>query len=342
MNNDQNMIKKMRLYSPSHIVNKIGQRTARWLKPEKTWALPTFAQIETVNRCNCRCVMCAIDELSARPAKFMELQEFKRIIDNLPFIRSVGLTGIGESLLNKHIFDLIDYCRSRGISTDIVSNGMLLDSKRSEALIRAGLSSLNISIDSYDPEIFSEIRVNADLKTVSENVGNFIRMRNSLGQQLPIVKIITVASKKNKDELPNILQHSYDLGVDGTVVRVFNSYHNQELEIPAGDTDYQIRTLDKAKELQNGTRSFSVQLAFSPDKGALCEWPWTMTYITVEGDVTPCCVVGDARKLSFGNINNEPFEKIWNNPPLRSFRSSIKNGVPPVCATCDLMANRKR
>lgn len=282
--------------------------------------------------------MCSIDELTAaRPAKYMKLQEFKSIVDQLPFLRAVNLTGIGESLLNTSLFKIIGYCAGRRLHTDVVTNGMLLDSKRGESLIRSGLSNLNVSMDSVNPETFREIRVKADLETVSENVKNFIGLRNSLGFKAPTVHVIIVASKKNKNELADILQHAYDLGAEGAYMRIFNPYHNTEMEIPAGDTDYYAVAMEKARNLRHAPRPFSTGMAFSSDKGSLCEWPWTMTYITVEGDVTPCCVVCDARKLSFGNVNNEPFVKIWNNPAYRDFRRAISHGVPRVCETCEVM-----
>ncbi len=331
---------KQQLYSPLHIINKLKQQPVNWFKPETCWSLPTAAQIETINRCNCRCIMCPIEELSnARPPKIMNLQEFKFIIDQLFFIRAVELTGIGEPLLNIHLFEIIEYCNSKGISSKFVTNAMLLDSQKADSLIRSGLSSFNVSIDSVNPETFKELRVNADLNTVSKNVRNFINLRNSLGLASPTVNVISVVSIKNKDELPDILQYTYDLGVDGVFLKTFNPYYNGELEIPSWDTDYQISTLEKARQLQNAPRPFSVRMEFSVDKSPLCGWPWILTYITAEGDVTPCCLASDAKKLTFGNVHNEPFAKIWNNQAYRNFRKAIKRGVPPVCSTCDAMIN---
>jgi len=328
----------LRRYSPAHLVNKLALLAAVRLKPEKTWVLPTSAQIEMTNRCNCRCTMCQIEELTAiRPAKYMTLKEFKFITDQIPGLRAVNLTGIGESLLNTGIFDIIAYCVKKGLNTGMITNGMLLDASKGESLIRSGLSTINISIDSINPETFRKLRVNADFKTVSTNVKKFIEKRNSLGSQTPRVQTITVATNKNKDEIPDILQYLYDLGVDQSFVKTFNPHHNPELEIPRDDVRYQVPVIKKAQTPQNGSRPFSAPVGFTIDRGTVCRWPWTMTYITVEGDVTPCCIIGDARKMNFGNVYREPFKKIWNGPAIQKFRRTIKQGSPAVCATCDEM-----
>ena len=56
-----------------------------------------------------------------------------------------------------------------------------------------------------------------------------------------------------------------------------------------------------------------------------CSWPWTSTYLSKTGDIVPCCIIGDEKVESFGNINSDNFSNIWNSSKYIKFRNEIKN-----------------
>ena len=58
--------------------------------------------------------------------------------------------GGGEPLMVPYLFDLMKLCRSRGISVDITSNGMLLNESALRQLSLLGLRELTISIDGLE------------------------------------------------------------------------------------------------------------------------------------------------------------------------------------------------
>ena len=58
--------------------------------------------------------------------------------------------GGGEPLMVPYLFDLMKLCRSRGISVDITSNGMLLNEATLRRLSLLGLRELTISIDGLE------------------------------------------------------------------------------------------------------------------------------------------------------------------------------------------------
>ena len=66
-----------------------------------------------------------------------------------------------------------------------------------------------------------------------------------------------------------------------------------------------------------------------------CKWPWNSSYIDNNGDVSPCCILGDSKVKSFGNINNDNFSNIWNSENYQQFRNDIKNNkIPSFCKSC--------
>jgi radical SAM protein with 4Fe4S-binding SPASM domain len=60
-----------------------------------------------------------------------------------------------------------------------------------------------------------------------------------------------------------------------------------------------------------------------------------MTYVTVDGDVTPCCNYYDAREIKLGNALEQSGAEIWNGAGYREFRKRLLGGeLPAKCRTC--------
>lgn len=63
-----------------------------------------------------------------------------------------------------------------------------------------------------------------------------------------------------------------------------------------------------------------------------CDFLWNRTYVTVGGDVRPCCVFGVP---VLGNVAQEPFEQVWNNDAHRVMRQRMVSKQPvTACRGC--------
>jgi radical SAM protein with 4Fe4S-binding SPASM domain len=68
---------------------------------------------------------------------------------------------------------------------------------------------------------------------------------------------------------------------------------------------------------------------------ALCDEPWTKALISVDGDVTFCCY--HIPDVVLGNVQETPFEDIWNGPRARTVRALLMGeDVPRCCRDCYL------
>ena len=56
--------------------------------------------------------------------------------------------------------------------------------------------------------------------------------------------------------------------------------------------------------------------------GSMCLAGWFVTNVTTDGFVRPCCFSDEY----MGNLKEESFKKIWNNPKYRKFRRELKKG----------------
>ncbi|MDR3053500.1 MAG: GTP 3',8-cyclase MoaA [Coriobacteriales bacterium] len=129
-----------------------------------------YIRISVTDRCNLRCLYCMPEEgVAWKPHDAMlsleEIREFVRIAASAGFAR-VRLTG-GEPLVRLGIVDLVrDIVATPGIeSVAMTTNGILLPTV-AVALREAGLERVNISLDTLDPAIFTQITRWGDINDV--------------------------------------------------------------------------------------------------------------------------------------------------------------------------------
>lgn len=115
---------------------------------------PVVAQIVPTRRCNLSCTYCNEYDRVSDP---VPLEEMRRRIDRLADLGTgiITLSG-GEPLLHPHVPELIRHIRRRGALATIITNGYLLTPALIGELNRAGLDSLQISIDNVVPDEVSK------------------------------------------------------------------------------------------------------------------------------------------------------------------------------------------
>jgi GTP 3',8-cyclase len=117
-------------------------------------------RISVTDRCNLRCTYCMPEDVTFRPKNellsFEEITHFVRVAAPLG-INKIRLTG-GEPLVRRDLPKLVAMLAAIPGITDLglTTNGILLRGQ-ARALRTAGLSRLNVSLDTLDRERFREI-----------------------------------------------------------------------------------------------------------------------------------------------------------------------------------------
>src|SRR5881397_1402468 len=118
-------------------------------------------RISVTDRCNFRCVYCMPKEVYGRDHVFLErkellsLEEIARVVGVFAQlgVRTVRITG-GEPLVRRNVEHLVELLREiPGLELALTTNGSLLPQK-AEALARAGLDRVTVSLDSVDDATF--------------------------------------------------------------------------------------------------------------------------------------------------------------------------------------------
>ena len=168
-------------------------------------------RISLTEVCNMACTYCvtslsdhkrAPDELKAE-----EMLSLVRMLIEHAGIEKVRLTG-GEPLLYSKLIQIISGIREMGISNiGITTNGQLL-ARKAKAITDAGIKSVNLSLDSLDPDNFKRMGRVGKLHKTLEGIEECL----SLGLK---VKVNMVVMKgENDDEIVEMLDYGVSRGVE--------------------------------------------------------------------------------------------------------------------------------
>lgn len=119
--------------------------------------VPLTVMIAVTGRCQCDCAHCSASGLPSEGE--LSGAEVRAVIDSARAMGSpkIGFTG-GEPLLREDIAELTAYAAGLGLSVSIDTNGILLDRGAASALAAAGISNVNVSLDSPDARRHDRLR----------------------------------------------------------------------------------------------------------------------------------------------------------------------------------------
>ncbi len=168
-------------------------------------------RISVTDRCNFRCTYCMPAEGMAwlprsEVLSFEEIHRVARVLVERYGIESIRLTG-GEPTIRAHLPRLIEMLAGLGVELALTTNGATLRLV-AQQLADAGLSRINISIDSLRRERFADITKRDSLDKVLDGIDAAIEAG------LHPVKLNVVAMRGvNEDELVDFATFGRDKGV---------------------------------------------------------------------------------------------------------------------------------
>jgi cyclic pyranopterin phosphate synthase len=173
----------------------------------------TYLRISVTDRCNFRCVYCMPAEGIERRSheailRYEEIAAVVRVAAEHG-VRKIRLTG-GEPLVRTDLADLVRMIAAVPGIEDIslTTNGLLLE-RMAPALKEAGLTRVNVSLDTLDPLTFTRITRGGSLETVLSG----LEVAEKIG--LTPIKINVVAMRGvNDGELDSLARLSIDRGWD--------------------------------------------------------------------------------------------------------------------------------
>ena len=259
---------------------------------------PLTLTIESTAKCNLFCPMCPRESMYF-PPKDMELPLFRKIIDEAKdYLEFAVPYGVGEPLLNPDIYEMLSYCRSKGVPTGLSTNATTLTEAAARKLIEAGLDYIIFAFDGATRETFEKYRKGADFDRVRTNILTFLRVKKELKSKIFCI-LQMVRLKDNGSEIPALVRMWRVEGMDEVRIKK-DEVHNESCAIPGDD----------------GTR---------PPLRHPCYLLWRgPMYVHYDGTVFPCCYIYPEEPL--GNVKKSTLAEIWNSERMVRLREAHIRG----------------
>ena len=172
----------------------------------------TYLRISVTDRCDLRCVYCMTEDMKFLPrSQLLTLEEIVRI--GAAFVaqgvNKIRITG-GEPLTRNNVMYVFEHlgCLPGLEDFTLTTNGMQL-ARYASALHDAGVTRINISLDSLLPERFKNITRVGELDKVLKGIDA------AIAAGFNKIKLNAVVLKhKNHDEVLNLVAFARDKGLD--------------------------------------------------------------------------------------------------------------------------------
>lgn len=171
----------------------------------------------------------------------------------------------GEPLVHPNGYDMIETAvKHSGVYVTLTTNGKIMNEKRTQRLLEAGVHMIDISIDAFKPETYAKIRVKGNLKVTRNHVLRLLQWVRESGGGTKVV-VSFVEQPDNSSEVADFESYWRDQGVDAVVIRRLHSCSGAFA--PLAD-------MRRKQQLQQSRKP--------------CLYPWERIVVNARGDLAFC------------------------------------------------------
>lgn len=219
----------------------------------------------------------------------------------------------GEPLVHPNGYDMIETAvRYSGVYVTLTTNGKIMNEKRTQRLLEAGVHMIDISIDAFRPETYAKIRVKGDLGVTQANVLRLLQWARESKSGTKVV-VSFVEQPQNAHEAADFESYWKDQGADFVIIRRLHSCSGAVAEL----ADMRRQTLQQQPRRP-------------------CLYPWERIAVNARGDLAFCpsdwvhgSYVADYRQTTI--------RETWQGEFYRSLRDAHRNNDyagHAFCAVC--------
>ena len=323
--------------TPRRVANLLLTEAEYRLRATKVRGRPYVLIVDPTNICNLKCPLCPTGtRTQGRRPQLMPWETFTRVIDELaPYAYEVNMHNWGESILHPHVFDMVEYARSRNLATNMSAHFNTVKEDTIERLVASGLEYLCLSIDGATQETYAKYRVGGNLEQVLEHARALVARKREARSKTPYIEWQFIVFRHNAHEIETARQLAASIGVDRFRV------------IPPGIA-FEMTEVEQLKRewfVPAGQQAEGAVADFRDQHDSPCFYLYRSFTVNPDGRVAPCCIVYGEHN-DFGSVLNQGFDAIWNGEKYLSARAQFRrNGkvtTPTVCDRCSWFKKPER
>ncbi|MUU58368.1 GTP 3',8-cyclase MoaA [Helicobacter pylori] len=305
-----------------------------------------YIRVSVTKQCNFRCQYC----MPTTPLDFFDDEELLPLDNVLEFlkiaidegVKKIRITG-GEPLLRKGLDEFIAklHAYNKEVALVLSTNGFLLK-KMAKGLKDAGLSRVNVSLDSLKSDRVLKISQKDALKNALEGIEESLKVGLKLKLNTVVIKSV------NDDEILELLEYAKNRHIQIRYIEFMENTHAKSLVKGLKEEEilnliaqkYKIIETEKPKQgsskiytLENGYQ-FGIIAPHSDDFCQSCN----RIRLASDGKICPCLYYQDAidakeaiinkdtkmmKRLLKQSVINKPEKNMWNDKnsetPTRAF-----------------------
>ena len=295
-------------------------------------AAPFTVYIEQTKYCNFKCFYCIHSTRDEKKGEFQSLGHEMKHMDSIMFekivsqlrkfpqggIKRIVFSGLGEPLMNPQLPEFIEKIVQAKIAdrVEVITNGLLLTPEKSDALIQAGVTNINISVQGIDADGYEKTcGVKIDFEKYLENLSYLYKHKKQTQIYIKAIDA-TLDTEESKEKFFAIFtQYSDRIFIEHLVVMQ--------------------QQMDNLKKVVDGTKNFYGEDLDLSRK--VCGQAFYFLQIGCDYDTFPCPVPGLGKGLSMGNMKEHSLLEIWHGEKrkqlLRAMLKLQKDTIPE-CNNC--------
>jgi MoaA/NifB/PqqE/SkfB family radical SAM enzyme len=323
---------------------------------------PLSCNIILTNICNLKCSICGNQSITDIKRRSMGIDIFRTLAETLfPVLTAVELNSEGEPLIYPHFEEVLETIKKFGCRLILQSNATLLNSKIIDLLCEQD-GEMSFSVDATG-RLFDLTRRGGSWKVVDSNIRELMKKRNP---EKLIVQITPVVTERTLPDMLNVLEWSYELGVDKVIFRRYEPICNSQ-EIRPSDNSMLTQIKQVKRWVQKHPKapfvsidakrlSWHIEPCFSTPDGKrglvyanypqtwfvghpnyVCPSPIQYVDIDIEGNISACCRTQTVKLGSAVTIQD--FAKAWFGNTYQEIRNALLRGSSTPnpskeCAAC--------
>jgi len=313
---------------------------------------PVKVYFELTNHCNFKCDFCPI-LVSNRKGHNMDFDLYRKGIDEIVsenITDTVGYHVLGEPLIYSRLAEAIAYAKSKGLHTEINTNGALLTPDRVKSLADAGLDEMAISVQLIGEKDHAARGTSLSFADYYQRVLNAVKLVRASGSKMDLILCfmnksshklfdVELAQKMNWESLDRGKLIRYILDVCSVIEKnsseqqVRQSLRHLNLNRP------QMIQLDEHTKIYvhpfgDWGNAFTKK-KIHPAHFGTCSYALSNLGVLSNGEITICCPDYDGG-TSLGNLNTTSLTEVLTSPRANAIRDGFNHNrvVHPHCQHC--------
>lgn len=177
---------------------------------------PKKLRVDICTRCQLNCVACYMrrNNNGAVGIGYMKFENFKSIIDNYPFVKTIEISDNGEPFANPDIIKILKYAYEKNVDITVFNgtNFCYMKDEVLEAIVKYQVKVIAMSIDGASNEIYSQYRVNGNFDNIIENIKkiNYYKKKYN-SSNVPLMKWKYILMDNNECDIEKAIKMSREL-----------------------------------------------------------------------------------------------------------------------------------